>query len=145
MGSGGSRLVTPVRLDHLPKHLRDQIRAKLAEAGPSRERKPNKYGALPTELDGYTFASRKEARYYEELRQRERAGEVTDIVLQPRYDIIIKGVYVGRMTLDFAYRDVLTGLTVIVDVKGGKATRTEAYSLRKRVVEALHGIKIEEA
>lgn len=31
-----------------------------------------------------------------------------------------------------------------MNVKGGPATRTEAYKLRKKLMKAVHGIEIEE-
>lgn len=50
---------------------------------------------------------------------------------------------IGRFTADFAYVRA-DGTAIIEDVKGGPATRTEAYKLRVRMVEAMYGVRIEE-
>ena len=39
---------------------------------------------------------------------------------------------------------VATGEPVCVDVKGGRATRTEAYRLRRKVFEAIYGLTVTE-
>lgn len=117
----------------------------------------NKYGAKPTNVDGIRFDSTKEARRYGELRLLERAGAIRDLETQPRFPIDVvelwrqdpeEGVNLqgpvvrcGHFTADFRYVDVETGLVVIEDTKSGP-TKTTAYRLRKRLVEAIHGIKI---
>lgn len=98
----------------------------------------NKYGAKSCEEDGYRFASIKERAYYRELKLRARAGEVGTILVHPSYPLRVGDRIIGKMTLDFAYMDLTTGEMVYVDVKGGRATKTEAYSLRKRVWEACY-------
>jgi len=44
-----------------------------------------KYGNKPATVDGIRFASKAEAARYQELRALEEAGEIRDLVLQPRY------------------------------------------------------------
>jgi uncharacterized protein DUF1064 len=111
----------------------------------------SKYGAVATTVDNIRFHSAREARRYKELKLLERAGEITDLVLQPRFDlwaakpltngyrdIALVGAYVG----DFKYRDQRNGgVTVVEDVKG---LRTRMYQLKKKIVEACHGIQIRE-
>lgn len=112
---------------------------------------PNKYAAVKVEADGYKFDSKAEYRRYEELRMMVLAGEITDLIVHPEYGIYVtvfavkwrhEAKCVGKYTADFSYyrADEL----VVEDVKGGRATRTEAYRLRKRCVEASYGIKITE-
>ncbi len=101
----------------------------------------SKFGAIRTEVDGIVFASKAESRRYAELKLLEKAGEVFGLVLQPSW-----GIYANERTLkpiahyvaDFSYTDK-SGKLVVEDVKGVK---TPVYRLKKKLVEAQHGIKI---
>lgn len=112
----------------------------------------SKYYAVPAVVDGIRFASTKEARRYQELRWLEAAGVVRDLERQPRYALEVfelhrgaAGAIVpcGHYTADFRYVDVATGAVVVEDVKS-RATATTAYRLRKRLIEAIHGITVVE-
>ena len=48
-----------------------------------------KYRAVPTVIDGIRFASKAEARRYGELRLLEQAGEIRDLVRQPRFALYV--------------------------------------------------------
>lgn len=113
--------------------------------------KPSKYRNRQTVVDGIRFDSAKEARRYGELKAAETAGLISDLELQPEFLLEIGGRPVlqksrgypnGRRVkyvADFRYtRD---GIAVIEDVKGMK---TPLYKLKKAVVEAIYGIKIQE-
>lgn len=99
----------------------------------------HKYRAKRTEVDGITFASRMEAQRYTELRALEQAGEISGLELQPRYDLVVNGVKIGRYVADFRYRE--DGRLVVEDVKGVK---TALYRLKKKLVRALYGIEVRE-
>lgn len=99
----------------------------------------SKYGAIKTVVDGITFASKKEAAHYCELKLAERAGEIKNLQLQPKFPIIMNGKKVGNYIADFSYLD--GGRIIVVDVKGFK---TPVYRLKKRLVEAQYGITISE-
>ena len=103
----------------------------------------NKYRAIPTVVDGIRFASKAEAKHYGVLKIRERAGEITDLELQPEYPIIVNGVRVAIYRADFRFmgRTKHGYIQMIVDVKG---MRTPVYKLKKKLVEALYGITITE-
>ena len=101
----------------------------------------SKFRNIPTEVDGVRFASRAEARRYGELKLLERAGEILQLEMQPKYELMVNGIRVGRYTGDFRY--VEKGATVVEDVKS-KASKTEAYGVRKRLMLAVHGIEIRE-
>lgn len=117
----------------------------------------SKFNATQVKSDGHTFASKKEARVYAELKLLERAGEITNLELKPVFKFSIDGKPLlirskgfpngrqARYTADAAYFDTKKNRRVVIDVKGGKATRTEAYVLRKALVEHLFpGTIIEE-
>lgn len=110
----------------------------------------SKYGAKRTTVDGITFASKAEARHYAELKLREKAGEIKDLELQPKFPLMVPrrghgGPWdrevVGHYIADFRYREGPTGVLRVVDVKGMK---TPVYRLKKKMVEAIYGITITE-
>jgi len=111
-------------------------------AGRASRRGPRtKYGAVRTTVDGLTFSSRRESRRYAELVLLLRAGQIRDLVLQPKYAIDVSGRHISTYIADFAYTDLTTGQTVVEDVKG---VRTPLFILKKKLVEALHPFTIRE-
>lgn len=112
---------------------------------PMKRGRANKYGAVRTELDGITFASKAEARKYAELRMLERAGKIGGLELQPRFAITIKGQKIATYVADFAFfehgPDGYAKQRIVLDVKGMK---TPVYRLKKKAVEAQYGITIRE-
>jgi hypothetical protein len=108
----------------------------------------NKYGARRVVVDGITFASAKEGRRYQELRLLEQAGEITDLQVQPEFELAPPVVLNGRRKPalrfhgDFSYWE--NGARVIEDVKGGGATVTEAYRIRKHLMKHEFGIEVRE-
>lgn len=104
----------------------------------------SKYGAVRTTVEGITFASKKEARRYQELRLLEKAGEIWGLACQPRYSLEVNGRKIGEYRGDFVYGiGPMDGAcrAVCEDVKGFK---TPLYRWKKRHVEAQYGIDIRE-
>ena len=103
-----------------------------------------KYGNKKTTLDGITFDSKKEARRYSELLLQERAGVITNLQLQRRFEIVPKDSMGQALyyVADFVYTE--NGEMVVEDTKGGKATQTPVYKLKRRLMYKVHGIKIKE-
>jgi Protein of unknown function (DUF1064) len=120
-------------------------------AGVKLEAPKSKYGAKPMVVDGIRFDSTKEAKRYRDLRLLEKAGHIRDLELQPRFPLEVVERWrphgrvrnCGYYTADFRYVDAETAATVVEDVKS-TGTKTTAYRLRKRLVEAIHGVKIVE-
>jgi hypothetical protein len=106
----------------------------------------SKYNARRAECGDHWHASLKERERCFVLRQRAQLGEIRRLALQPRFVLAVNGQRVGVMTLDFAYdeRQGSAWVRIVEDVKGGRATKTEAYSLRKRLLRACWGIEIKE-
>lgn len=96
----------------------------------------HKFSAIPTETDGIKFDSRKEAKYYQQLKLRLRAGDVLFFLRQVPFHLP-GGV---RYVVDFAVF-LTDGSVEFVDVKGAK---TESYNAKKRMVEATYPITITE-
>ena len=126
--------------------------ARVPVLGPRVEAR-HKYGARAITVDGFHFDSMKEAARYQELKLMAAAGTITDLELQPRFPLQVMALYrpgppwviehLGFYTADFRYTDHTTGEIVIEDTKSDP-TKTESYRLRKRIVEAVHGITIRE-
>ena len=114
---------------------------------------PNKYHADPVHVDGVRFASKKEAARFLELRLWEKHGQIAALECHPVFPLHIMELWrsgapivitrVGNFTADFRYTNLMTGEIVVEDVKS-TVTRTEAYRLRKKLAEAIHGIYIQE-
>lgn len=96
----------------------------------------HKFRAQATERDGIRFDSKKEAKRYDDLRLLQRSGEVLFFLRQVPFDI---GAGV-KYRLDFLvfWRD---GDITFEDVKG---FRTKEYLIKKRLVESLYPITIQE-
>lgn len=116
--------------------------------------KRNKYGAQ--RVGGH--ASRKEHRRAGELKLMQRAGLISDLREQVSYTLIpaqygdcgtdFKGKSVRvllerscRYVADFVYTDKATGKTVVEDTKG---VRTKEYVIKRKLMLAVHGIRIKE-
>lgn len=106
-----------------------------------------KYRNIPTEVDGIKFASKREAVRYSQLKLLERAGEISQLELQPVFKLAVGERPVrftsGRQAkyiADFAYWD--GEKRVVEDAKG---MLTPEYKLKKAMVEAMFpSVKIEE-
>ena len=94
----------------------------------------NKFNAIMTELDGIKFQSKKEARYYSELKARVHLGEVKFFLRQVPFYLP------GGVTYRCDFMEVWTNGDIrFIDVKGYK---TQVYINKKKTVEALYPIKI---
>ena len=101
----------------------------------------SKYHAVKEKVDGITFASKKEAQRYRELKLMEQAKAIQDLQIQVAFPLIKKSEF-GReikYIADFVYFD--NGHMVVEDTKGFK---TDVYKLKKRLMAELYGIEIKE-
>ena len=96
----------------------------------------NKYGNKKVTVDGIQFDSIRESVRYRELKLLERAGEIQELELQPRFLLLErfkkngktyrKTEYVG----DFKY--IEKGQVVVEDVKGKE---TDVFKLKHKLFE----------
>ena len=107
-----------------------------------------KYGNRKVVLDGQTFDSKREAGRYGELKLLERAGQIKDLELQPRFELIPKqrradgkAERACEYVADFRYTDTATGQTVIEDAKG---VRTDTYVIKRKLLLQVHGVTVRE-
>lgn len=125
--------------------------------------KGQKYKNKKIEIDGIKFDSTKEGKRYLVLKQALDKGEIQDLKLQVKYELIpsIKEEYVEHLktkdkiktrtlqlpityTCDFQYKK--DGELVVEDVKASPNTAAldKVYLLKRKMMFALRGIKIKE-
>ena len=96
----------------------------------------HKFNAVRTEVNGEKFPSKKEAAYYQQLLLRQKAGDVIFFLRQVPFHLP------GGVKYIVDFEEFLSDGTVrFVDTKG---MRTSIYIAKKKMVEALYPIKIEE-
>lgn len=97
-----------------------------------------KYRNKKVTVDGIVFDSKLEAKRYQELKLLERSGEISDLTLQPEFELIPKFRKNGktyRKTVykaDFSYFDKRYGKLIVEDTKG---FITPVYALKKKLFE----------
>jgi hypothetical protein len=102
----------------------------------------SKYRAVPTIVDNIRFHSKKEANRYSELKLLQKAGEISNLALQPSWPLRCGDKTIGKYVGDFAYNPKEHPWTwVVEDVKGMK---TPLYRWKKKHFEAQYGIEIRE-
>ena len=114
----------------------------LAEYRKMLKKQSNKLSNERTEIDGYSFDSKAEARRYQELLLLEAAGQIEDLTLQPVYELQpafrdAQGRKHRAITYiaDFRYIEVIDpqsiqGRTVVEDTKG---MRTDVFKLKEKL------------
>jgi hypothetical protein len=88
------------------------------------------------------FASKAEYRRYQALRVELQAGSISQLTLQPVYRIVINGQPICKYIADFRY--IRDGEIIVSDVKGSRDPKYHdpVFKLKKKLVEAVHGIEI---
>ena len=120
------------------------------------------YNVKTRAVDGTVFDSHKEARRWQELLLLQKAGEITDLRRQVEYELIPaqyetyerygkdgKRLKDGERLLerkvtyvaDFVYTIAETGENIVEDAKG---VRTKDYILKRKLMLAVHSIRVKE-
>lgn len=102
----------------------------------------SKYGNIKTTTsDGIRHDSIKEANRWCELNLLQRAGLISDLKRQVKYELIPKqeGEKALHYVADFVYTE--NGKTVVEDSKG---YRTDVYKIKRKLMLYRYGIKIRE-
>lgn len=107
----------------------------------------NKYGAKKvTAPDGTEFDSQKEYNRWCDLRLLERAGKISGLKRQVKYELIPKqdGERACYYVADFVYLDS-DGKQVVEDCKGyKKGAAYNLFAIKRKLMLCLYGIKIKE-
>lgn len=93
-----------------------------------------KYKNKKAEIDGIKFDSKKEAERYLELKILEQAGEIKDLRLQVKFELVPKQADERSLNYyaDFVYYDTAKEKKVIEDTKGFK---TDLYIAKRKLVK----------
>lgn len=103
----------------------------------------NKYRNVKTKVDGIKFASKKEAQRYRNLKLLERSGYITNLEIQPPFEVKVEGKKICNYKADFSYLDK-NGKLIVEDVKSAHTAKLPVYRLKKKLVEAIYKIEITE-
>lgn len=98
----------------------------------------SKYKAEKINIDGITFDSKDEAKYYEYLKKRKAKGEILNFELQPKYELIAKFKKLGKSYRAATYSPDfiiyhIDGTEELIDVKGFS---TQQGELRKKLFDS---------
>lgn len=123
--------------------------------------KGKKYNNTKVEYDGIKFDSKKEMQRYLVLKTAEENGLISNLQLQVRFELIpaVREEYIEHLktkdkvktrtlqlpityTCDFMYDK--EGETIIEDIKASPKMLPKEYTLKKKMMFALKGIKIKE-
>ena len=125
---------------------------KTAQAAEQKKDKPNKYRAEKVFCDGMEFDSKKELTRWKELEWKQRAGQITDLRRQVRYELLPKQTRADGTTeraifyvADFVY--VENGQEIVEDVKGYRDPSSAAYAkftIKRKMMLYFHGITVRE-
>lgn len=136
-----------------------------------RKRNYRKLNNQSITIDGIEFQSKKEGRRYSELKLLQRAGQISDLELQKRFELIpaqfetietgeyykvgakkgqpkTKQVCIEQSLVyiaDFVYKE--NGQTVVEDVKGFRDTSSATYAkfvIKRKLMLWKYGIRIKE-
>lgn len=108
-------------------------------------RSRNKYRNNPMIIDGIRFDSTKEGHRWCELQTLQKAGVISDLQRQVKYELQPAFYFQGKKirpiqyVADFTYNE--GGEHIVEDVKGVK---TQEYKLKKKMMQYIYGIDIKE-
>lgn len=149
-----------IRLEDLPLRAQKQAMAQLRDEEERRKGKApaaNKYHNEKTDSLGIRFDSRKEARRYEALLLRLKAGEIRNLKLQR--DFTLQEAYTTpegervraiRYRADFSYEELYpdtqqpAGWRAVVEDVKSRATRTREYIIKRKLMLEKYNIEIQE-
>ena len=109
---------------------------------PKTGKKRRKYGNEPTYIGWKKFDSRKEARFYEELMLRKRAGELKCVLRQVAFDLADKEKL--QYVADFVAIRPDNTIEAVYDVKSPATRESDKYKIKKKLMRELWDIEIQE-
>ena len=110
------------------------------------KQKKAKYRNKKVSAQGKNFDSIKERDRFFFLQDCQRRGVIRNLRCQVRFSIDVEGEHICDYIADFVYESVWNSVltvTVVEDVKS-KATKTDVYRLKNKLMKAVHGVEIRE-
>ncbi len=102
--------------------------------------KRNKYWNKKVIINWIKFDSKKEAKYYQQLKLLERAWNIKDLELQPvfelqpKFSIFWKTERSIKYIADFMYYDNEKNKQIVVDVKSSFTAKNPVYRIKKKLL-----------
>ena len=105
--------------------------------------KPIKKKGVKREIDGHKFSSKEGARYAE-LKQMMKTGEISDLQIKPRYELMVNERLICRYFADFSYKHGVEPINLVVeDVKNRKSGGSfDIFRIKAKLLKAIHGIDV---
>ncbi len=100
-----------------------------------------RYRNCPVTVDGEYYESKREMLYHQDLKNLQRAGHISNLKRQVPFLCEVSGVKICKYIADFQY--VENGRLRVVDVKSPATARDPVFRLKKKLVQAIHGVEIE--
>ena len=113
----------------------EQYRAFQAKKIGKRIDKKLKFGNNPKIYNDVKYASTKEANYARDLDLLKRVGEILDWEYEPRFIFYAYGARITSYKIDFKIIHKDKSIEY-VEIKGGKATQTQAWRIRWKFLKA---------
>ncbi|WP_038342137.1 DUF1064 domain-containing protein [Acinetobacter sp. A47] len=114
----------------------------------------NKFNAQKIELDGMTFDSKKELKWYIELKARQQRGEIADLKHHTKFELAPKVKIAGekrakpalRYFADFTYFEITPDKAdyVVEDVKSLATRKLVSYRNKKHLMKTVFDIDVKE-
>ena len=111
--------------------------------------KAEKHGRIPRAskarrtVGGIVFDSMAEAKRYVLLQDMEKAGQISHLTLQPKYQLLVEGSLIGHYIADFEYLNK-TGQLIVEDVKSTFTRKDPLYRRNRKHMLAQYGIEVME-
>lgn len=103
----------------------------------------NKFGAVKVTIDNIVFDSKREAKFYGDLKLRERAGEIDRLECHPQFTLAIDGALICKYKPDFKFFDKAQYRFRIVDVKSEPTAKKRDFVLVRKLFEAIFKTELE--
>ncbi len=109
----------------------------------------SKFYNRKTVVDGITFDSKAEAARYAQLKVEAEQGQITDLQLQVKFDLVPsarrndgKLERAAAYIADFVY--TRAGVQIVEDVKSSATAKEAVYILKRKLMLHIHGITVVE-
>jgi hypothetical protein len=100
-----------------------------------------KFGNTKVKIDGITFDSKKEAKYYGLYKLLVATRELKSFEVHKVYPLEVNGVLVCKYVADFVLY-YPNGKITVVDIKGDATAGLAVFRIKKQLMKAVHGLII---
>jgi hypothetical protein len=120
-----------------------RVGARIMPQRKPKEARKSKFNAVGERYDGHYFQSKAELLRYQQLTDMKAKGLIDDLELQPNYAIVINNQKICSYRADFRYKVIdELGKTMRICVEDVKGWKTDVYTIKKKLVEAVYGITL---